>query len=194
VVDEMKKRILIDERLLGKRVFLRSRIFDDNAFVFEATRYNGFNDGMPWEKPKTIAEMTDRYHATLEKWINGDAYSYVILEKGNNSRIGMISIRKTEDDDIWDIGYWTHPEKQRMGYMQEAVSLILEFGFKKLEAKSIQAKYAIWSIASEKVLVKNRMKKIEYIEQGFEKNGEWVKENKMEITKEEWLEKRAADR
>ena len=70
--------------------------------------------------------------------------------------------------------------------MSEAVACILNFGFNKLSAKAIQAKYAIWNKGSEKVLLNNGMKIIEFIEKGFEKNGKWIKENKMEIEKHEW--------
>jgi ribosomal-protein-alanine N-acetyltransferase len=158
--------------------------------IFEATRYEGFNDGMPWDPPETIKEMEERYYLTLENWINGVSYSFVIVEKDKRHRIGMISIRKTDMENKWDIGYWTHPEKQKNGFMKEAASIILEFGFSRLNAISIQAKYATWNIGSEKVLLKIGMKKMEYIERGFQKNGEWVKENRMEIMKEEWKNKK----
>lgn len=185
----MNKRILLDERLETKRLILRSRIFDDNAFVFEATRYPGFNKGMPWEPPETIEEMYDRYHMTLKKWIDGEAYSFVIVDKDKNQRVGMISIRKTDRENAWDIGYWTHPEMQNMGYMKEAATEILEFGFKRLKAISIEAKYALWNTSSERVLKSIGMKYIEYIAKGFEKNGEWVEENRVEIKYKEWMNK-----
>ena len=177
---------MLDYKLETNRIYLRSRIFDDNAFVYEATRYEGFNDGMPWNAPLSIKEMEDRYYLTLENWINAIAYSFVIIEKNTDYRLGIISIRKTEILNKWDIGYWIHPEKQRMGFMKEAASKIIEFGFLELMADSIQAKYALWNIASERVLLNCGMKNVEFIEKGFEKNGEWVKENRMEITKLEW--------
>jgi ribosomal-protein-alanine N-acetyltransferase len=182
----MENRVLIDERLETDRLILRARQFDDNCFVFEATRYEGFNDGMPWDPPETIKEMEERYYLTLTNWIKGEAYSFVIVEKENGYRIGIISIRKTDIESKWDIGYWTHPEKQRNGFMKEAASRVLEFGFSRLGANTIQAKYAIWNTGSEKVLLSIGMKKMEYLENGFEKNGAWVKENRMEIAKSEW--------
>jgi ribosomal-protein-alanine N-acetyltransferase len=182
----MAGRILIDEKIRTGRLLLRSRIFDDNAFVFEASRYEGFNDGMPWDPPASIEEMYDRYHATLEKWVRGEAYSFVIVDRESEQRVGMISIRKTERDGAWDIGYWTHPELQNRGYMREAVKAILEFGFARLGARSIEAKYATWNVKSERVLLRNGMRFAEFLERGFEKHGAWVQENRVEITREEW--------
>jgi [ribosomal protein S5]-alanine N-acetyltransferase len=63
----------------------------------------------------------------------------------------------------------------------------LEFGFKQLGATRIEASHALWNIASQRVLEKIGMKFIEYIPQGFQKQGQWIEENKMGITKEEWL-------
>jgi hypothetical protein len=41
--------------------------------------------------------------------------------------------------------------------------------------------------ASQKVLEKIGMKFIEYTPKGFQKQGQWIEENKMGITKKEWL-------
>ena len=44
----------------------------------------------------------------------------------------------------------------------------------------------LYSRLSKKVLKKVGMQFIEYIPQGFMKKGEWIEENKLAITKEEW--------
>lgn len=183
----MSSRILIDEYLETDRLMLRCRQFDDNVFIFEATRYKGFNDGMSWDPPQTIKELEERYYGTITNWINGNSYSFIVIDKTINHRIGMISIRMTETLNKWSIGYWVHPEKQRQGYMKEAVARILQFGFERLNAESIQAQYAVWNISSEKVLTHNGFKFVESIDQGFQKNNEWVKENKMEITRKQFI-------
>jgi len=186
----MKDRILLDEILQTNRLFLRKRTLDDNAFIFEATRYEGFNEGMPWNAPETIKEMEDRYYKSLTDWINGTSFTFTIVEINQNHRVGMISIRKSENANVWNIGYWTHPKKQNMGYMSEAIIEVLNFGFTRLNAISIEAQYALWNIQSEKILIKSGMKKVEYIEKGFIKNDKWIEENRMEITNEEWKKRR----
>jgi len=179
-------RILIDERLYTKRLYLRSRIYDDNVFIFEATQYPGFNDGMPWNPLKSIEESDEKYRQSQNKWINGTSYSFIGVQKETNKRVGMISIRKESEDGKWSIGYWTHPEMQNMGYMTEMVEEIIKFGFERLSAESIEAKCAIWNEASEKVLLKSGMNVKEHLEKGFEKNGKWIEENRMEIGIKEW--------
>jgi [ribosomal protein S5]-alanine N-acetyltransferase len=63
----------------------------------------------------------------------------------------------------------------------------MEFGFDRLGAIRIEASHALWNKGSQRVLEKIGMKFIEYIPQGFQKKGQWIEENKMGITKEEWL-------
>jgi [ribosomal protein S5]-alanine N-acetyltransferase len=48
-----------------------------------------------------------------------------------------VSIRKTvgvasalrNRPNVWNLGFWTHPEYQGRGYLTESVLAILEFGF-----------------------------------------------------------------
>jgi len=71
--------------------------------------------------------------------------------------------------------------------MTEAIRGIIEFGFMNLNAKRIEAEYATWNIASQKVLENNGMQFVSFIEKGFKKNDKWNSENKMAIDKLEWL-------
>ena len=108
-----------------------------------------------------------------------------ICKKLNDEPLGRISIMK-DLDKVWTIGFWLHSKEQGKGYMTEAVAAILELGFETLGASRIEAYHALWNVKSEKVLKRVGMKFIEHIPQGFMKKGEWVEENKLAITKEEW--------
>jgi RimJ/RimL family protein N-acetyltransferase len=55
------------------------------------------------------------------------------------------------------------------------------------EAGNVFAFTIIATHSNQRVLEKIGMKFIEYIPQGFQKQGKWIEENKMGITKEEWL-------
>ncbi len=110
-----------------------------------------------------------------------------MVDRELEQRVGIISIRKTDVEKVWDIGYWTHPALQGRGYMKEAARAVLDFGFERLEAVSIVAQYALWNIASERVLRALGMEFVEYLEKGFEKNGAWVKENKMGMSRVAWM-------
>lgn len=117
----------------------------------------------------------------------GTAFVFTITHLDSKIFIGRIGIRQNEQPNVWNIGFWTHPEHQGKGYMTEAAQAVIESGFTRLEAIRIEASFALWNISSQRVLEKIGMRFIEYLPQGFQKKGQWIEENKMGITKEEWL-------
>lgn len=166
------------------RLLLRCPLEADIPHIFSATRYAGFNDGMLWEPPERIEDMKDSLSNSLKAWESGEGYTFSIEEKDTGDFLGRIAIRKTEEPACWNIGFWTHPVHQGKGIMTEAVKAVLELGFTTLGAHRIEACHALWNKASEAVLKKNGMTFVRYIEQGFQKRGEWVAENVLEIDRE----------
>lgn len=174
--------------LRSSELYLRIPNEDDLPHVFSASQYEGFTDGMPWSPPKEISETIEPLQKSIKAWQDGRGYSFSILDQNENLFYGRISIRKTKETNRWNIGFWTHPEHQKRGIMTKAVRLILKFGFETLQAKVIEAEYATWNIASEKVLHKNGFEFVKFIEEGFKKNGVWVEEHRVEIYKDQFLQ------
>lgn len=167
----------------------RLRIPDESDFdfVFSASRYPGFNDGMLWDPPVDRSELIAPLERSRKAWMDGTAFNFTIETNGENpARLGRITIRVDGGEGIWNVGFWTHPEHQGKGVMTEALAAILAFGFQELGAARISARYAVWNKASEKVLINNRLAFSMYIEKGFQKNGNWVSENEMVITAAAW--------
>ena len=106
--------------------------------------------------------MLDPYFSNVKAWEEDSGYAFSIDEKEKREFVGRISIRPKEND-VWDIGFWTHPEKQNKGSMSEAVSAILWFGFEELKAEQIVACHAVWNKASEKVLLRSGMSFLEFL-------------------------------
>ncbi len=165
---------------------LRIPSTEDFSSIFSATRFEGFNDGMLWEPPNDIDELITPLENNLKAWEKGEAFSFTIEAKESGVFLGRISIRETNEKGTWNIGFWTHPTQQKKGIMTEACRAILDFGFNQLAAKRIEAAHALWNKGSEKVLQKNGMKFVRYIEQGFLKNGKWVEENLLAIERNEY--------
>jgi len=174
-------------RLESKNLTLRIPSLEDIPHVFSATKYKGFNDGMGWDAPISEDELIDPFKRNIKAWENGIGYSFSIVRKKTEEFYGRISIRQTKIDKRWNVGFWTHPKFQNKGIMTEALGAILEFGFEVLNAESIEAFHALWNTGSEKVLKKNGMKFIKYVEKGFKKQGEWVEENQLAIGKVDWI-------
>jgi [ribosomal protein S5]-alanine N-acetyltransferase len=169
------------------RCLLRCPSVDDIPHVFSATRYAGFNDGMQWEPPATVDELDQPLRAQILDWEAGRTFGFTIADPVSNQLMGRIGIRKTDLINVWNLGFWIHPEYQGKGYMTESLTAMLEFGFDRLGATKIEARHAIWNKGSQRVLQKVGMKFTRYIPHAFQKRGCWVEAHKMEITQQEWL-------
>ena len=168
------------------RFLLRIPKEADIPYIFEASRYKGFNDGLGWDPPVSIEEMSAPLERALMKWEEGMAYQFSILDKDSLQFLGRISIRITDLKEVWNVGFWTHPQHQKKGVMTEVLAEVLTFGFQVLNAKRIEAEYVIWNEASKKVLERCGMRFVQSIEKGLFKKGEWVAENQMAIDRINW--------
>ena len=153
---------------------------EDISRVFSATRVEGFNDGMQWDPPSHPDDLLNPLKRNIAAWEREEGFSFSIVSKIDAYKLlGRISIRKTIEEDQWDVGFWTHPEEQGKGIMTEALNAVLTFGFDTLRAESITAAYAVWNKASGRVLEKNGFLFVERKEEGFKKYDKWVAENIM---------------
>ncbi|MBX2817729.1 MAG: GNAT family N-acetyltransferase [Saprospiraceae bacterium] len=168
--------------------FLRLRIvsLEDIPYIWSATRHQGFNDGVLWDPPTSIEELVPPYHSAIEAWKEQRSFNFTMESTDSIRFFGRISIRKTEIQNRLNIGFWTHPTHQGKGIMTAAVGLILAFGFDGLGAQEIEACYATWNHASGAVLRKNGMSFVRYVKEGFMKQGAWVPENIVSITRADW--------
>jgi [ribosomal protein S5]-alanine N-acetyltransferase len=169
-----------------KRFVLKIPNETEISFVYSATQYRGFNDGMVWEPPKKKEELLESLKSNIEAWENGQTYTFTVIDKETMKLLGRIAIRKTNIENVWKVGFWTHPESQKKGIMTEALNGILKFGFEQLSATQIGATHALWNTGSEKVLTRNGLCFESYEEKGFFKNGKWIPANFLVIDVENW--------
>jgi [ribosomal protein S5]-alanine N-acetyltransferase len=185
----MEKNIPQDLTIETARCRLRRPSVEDLPAIFEATQFPRFHDGMESEPPKTIEDLYEPLRENSLAWEAGRLFSFTIADLSSNNLLGRIGIHKNQRLGIWNLGFWTHPEHQRQGYMTEAVIAIIEFGFDRLDAAQIEASYALWNKSSQRVLEKVGLKFVGYIPHAFQKRGRWIEANKMRITQQEWLDR-----
>jgi len=168
-----------------ERCRLRPPAEADFPYIYEASHTPGFNDGMPWEPPETLEELEGPLERGRKGWREGTAYNFAIEGKESGEFYGRISIRKSEGQGMWNIGFWMHPAHQGKGYVTESARAILRLGFETLGARSIEACYAHWNERSGRILRAIGMRQVGYLEQGFQKKGEWVAEYLMQCDRPE---------
>ena len=141
---------------------------------------------MSWNPPATIEELEAPLRKNIEAWDSATAFSFTIELQATGAFLGRIVIRQQEECGVWDLGYWTHPEHQGQGYMSEAGAAIVEFGFRNLGAKRLEARYAEWNWKSGRVLNRIGMEFVRRIPDGFQKNGQVADDILMAIQRSEW--------
>jgi len=176
--------IPVDHRIETERLVLRIAKADEIDFVWEATRYPGFNDGMLWNTPETKEELESFAGNVEERWRTGDGYVFTYHDKSVGNPLGRIVVEQRCSG--WSVGFWTHPKWQGAGYASEALAGLLRFSFEDLGLKLVNACHAEWNIASRKVLERNGFRFKLRIEEGFEKNGEWVAQDTLSLSLDQW--------
>ncbi|HEX8312858.1 MAG TPA: GNAT family protein [Chthoniobacteraceae bacterium] len=157
----------------------------DISFVFSASRYKGFCDGMLWNPPASEEDLLEPCEAGEAAWQAGVAYTFTIEKLVTAEPLGRIVIRH-ENGALWDVGFWTHPAQQGQGYLTEALHAVLCLGFEQLKAAEIQGEHATWNIASRRVMEKVGFEHIRRLPEGFAKGGAISSSELHRITVEQW--------
>lgn len=175
------------------RLLLRQPSEADIGPIFKATRTPGFNDGMTWDPPPDEAPLRMHLSHILADWAAGSAYVFSIIDRQEGTLLGRISIRHLEEhaSGVWDLGAFTLPQHQGKGIMSEALGCMVAFGFETLGAIRLEACYARWNKASERVLGKLGFRFSRYVRHGFQKNGHWVAENLLALDRSRWEQARS---
>ncbi len=170
------------------RCTLRCISIADEEHVWTASRHPGFTDGMLWNPPETKEEMRPFTEKAISDWANDIRYCWTIEGRDDHRFIGRIEIRRLEEKDheVYDLGFWVHPNEWGKGYMTEAALEVLRFGFEDLGTQKILSGYAPWNTASKKVHEKIGMRNIGYFENYTTKNGKPFPEERYELTRAEW--------
>jgi ribosomal-protein-alanine N-acetyltransferase len=179
--------IPLDTVLHTPRCILRVISEPDIPFVWSATRFPGFNDGLRWDAPKDPDELLAATHRSLQWWASGRVFSFTVFEKATQAPVGRASIRVETRDDAWSIGYWIHPDRWGQGFALEAARALIDFGFTHLGATEIWVGHATWNHRSRRVIEKLGMRFVGEDPCGFEKNGRPIAEYKYVVTRAEAL-------
>lgn len=109
----------------------------------------------------------DEFIANCKKESNPPEYRFAIELDGVH--IGGIGLHSSLDNNAW-IGYYLDKDYWRKGYGSQALSRILELGFKELNLKMIYAYTFEGNISSQKLLLKHGFNELPS-KKTFSKNG-----------------------
>lgn len=175
--------ISLDTTLSTKRLLLRSVELSDVDLVWEASRFEGFNDGMTWDPPTSKEDIVEITHRNLAHWQQGKDYVFTVCLASTNCSIGRVGLHREESADAWNIGFWIHPGHWGNGFAREAAAAVLEFGFSMVKADRIVTAHATWNIRSQRVIEDLGFRYLQANPAGFYKNGNPVEEYEYELSR-----------
>ena len=126
--------------LQTERLTLRELNLNDTKAIF---RLRTKKEVVEFIDRKTLNNLSET-RAFIERisklTSNNKGVFWVIESKINSQVIGTIGLRNFEDEeDYAEIGYELEPSYQQKGFMSEAFNVVVEYGFKQMELKTIEA-------------------------------------------------------
>jgi ribosomal-protein-alanine N-acetyltransferase len=130
---------------------------------------------MDSEYHKTIKDSENFILKNFDRYKNKSGIFWAIIEKTENKFIGDFAFWNiiTENHRA-EIGYTLKPDFWSKGYMTEALTRLIEFGFKDLKLHSFEAEINPKNTNSEKALLKVGFKKEAYFKENRYFNGEYL--------------------
>lgn len=109
----------------------------------------------------------------LEK--NNNAVTWAITLKPDDTLIGTLGFWNiTKEHYRAEIGYTLHPNHQGKGIMQEAMTAILDYGFKTMRLHSIEGNVNPNNLASIKVLERNNFTREGFFKENYFYDGKFL--------------------
>lgn len=142
--------------LLTDRLTLRRLVLKDAAIVLFLRSDPEVNKFINRPQPKNLIEAQG-FINRINKGIDQNENIYwSITTKDRDEMIGAISLwHFSEDKQTAEVGYDLHTNYHSQGYMSEALSTVLTYGFNKLKLKTITAYTHYENINSIKLLRKH---------------------------------------
>ena len=110
--------------------------------------------------PYTDINASMRLGYVTKGFKEGSRYCFSIFTRDRMEFIGEISLHETDKaNKVAELGYWIGEPYWNNGFVGEAITPIVRFGFEKASYETIYATVRIGNIASERVLVKNGFEK-----------------------------------
>lgn len=144
----MTKAILETKNLSMRRVTL-----DDAKALYESLNDENHLRYVPFKALKTVEEAQ---HFIQKKLLSKQDYPCVlaICHNKTNEVIGLIAfVDYNKRLNEAEVGYVIHKDFTNQGYMSEALSAFIDYGFRFLDLKRIYGKSHPLNLASQKVMI-----------------------------------------
>lgn len=161
--------------LITERLMLRQILTADAPAIF-ALRCN--KEAMQFiDRPMAVSidDALQYIHKLTASLTTNEGISWGICLKEDAALIGTIGFWRIDKANYRaEIGYMLHPSQHKKGYMQEAISATLEYGFTTMRLHSVEANINPANEASKKILEKNNFLQKAFFRQNYYYNGQFL--------------------
>ena len=159
--------------LSTKRLFLRKLTLHDTPEIFIQRSDPCIRKFINRPPAKNLEEAKEWIEKILLQEANNETINWAIVPKNGVKLIGSICLWNIERENyLAEVGYSLHPGCFGKGLMSEALSAIVEFGFKKIQLQRIDAYTHKNNIASIKLLEKTGFRRNTAFEEVYEDKNE----------------------
>ena len=127
-------------RLITDRLVLRQLEMQDDGEIFFLRSDKTVNKFLASPIAKSIQDARDFIEKIVKSTSNNESVYLAITIKGNNKLIGTICIWNIErEENKAEIGYVLHPAYSGKGFMNEAVTAVIQYGFRQMKLRFLDA-------------------------------------------------------
>lgn len=162
-------------------------IIETERLILREIKDTDANELFPLRADKNVMQFIDRPLAeTIDDALklikiisdghsNKESITWAITLKDNPELIGTIGFWRIEKEHYRaEIGYLLNPAQQGKGIMQEAIKVVLQYGFEKMKLHSVEANVNPSNSASIKLLEKNKFVREGYFRENYYYNGKFL--------------------
>lgn len=156
-----------------ERLILSQLKEEDLPFVTEYLQDKIFSDvtsNIPY--PYTGEHAKFWMKMSRESFENNTGYTFAVRNK-EGQILGAIGLHD-RDDDKAELGYWMGKPFWNKGYITEAATALIDFGFNELQINKIYATYFLDNPASGRIMEKTGMEKEALLKQHLKKDGKYI--------------------
>jgi len=121
------------------------------------------------------SEARDRVSSMIESFKRGEGISWKIALRGEEELIGYVGFWRIDFRHFrGEVGFGLHEDHQSQGYMNEALQMVLKFGFEELGLHSIMADVDPQNTSSIQLVEKLGFKKEAYLRENYYFDGDFL--------------------
>ena len=173
------------QTLKGKNISLRALEPEDLEFLFQIENNESF-----WEVSHTSTPFSKYLLKQYLENAHLDIFEIkqlrlIIEEKSSNNKIGMIDLFDfNPSHQRAGVGVLIHPDFQKKGYASEAISLLIQYSFAKLNLHQLYANITFDNTKSISLFKKHHFKEVGVKKDWILSNGKFKDEILFQLIKE----------